>query len=119
VAGHALAVGLRRVARAQGRARMGAERHAALGGQSLDFGQRLLEVLVDVVAERLERRYVNHFGAVRQRPSRARRTSESMATRNAASVLPEPVGAGDQDVASRADFRPPERLGLGGLGRSA
>ena len=52
------------------------------------------QVALDVVRQRLERRDVDDLRLVRAaRPSRPCRTSASIAARNAASVLPEPVGA--------------------------
>ena len=55
---------------------------------------RLGEVLVDVGAQRLERRDVDDAHFIGQRPGRALRGRDRRcAVRNAASVLPEPVGA--------------------------
>ena len=55
-----------------------------------DAGQRRAQVALDVVVERLQRRDVQHPGAALRRRSRGQ---PSRAQRNAASVLPEPVGA--------------------------
>jgi len=63
---HRLARGHQRVARADGRADF-REVEAALTAQTNDLGERAVEVLLDVVAERLERRDVQDFGAVHQR----------------------------------------------------
>ena len=87
-----LALGLRGVAGAEGGA--DAVRGVAqLAGDLLDLGERGFEVALDVVAERLERRDVDDLDFVGERPFSASRMRRSMATRKAASVLPEPVGA--------------------------
>ena len=46
--------------------RMGASWNALARGQFGNLGQRNFQVLVDVVAQRLERRDVDDFGFVRQ-----------------------------------------------------
>ena len=59
-----------------------------------DAGQRRAQVALDVDGQRLERRDVEHPAALRGvLRRRARPASRSSAQRNAASVLPEPVGA--------------------------
>ena len=73
-------------------------------GRRLNLLQRHLQVAVDVVAERLERRDIDDLDFIRQRFSTACRSSRSIATRNAASVLPEPVGAATS-VCSPATIR--------------
>ena len=90
---HLLALPRGRVAGAHGGAD-GRERDALVRGQRGDLGQRRLQILVDVVAQRLERRDVDDLRSRRRaRPARAARTRPSRQIRNAASVLPEPVGA--------------------------
>ena len=81
---HLAPLALRRVA--------GAHRHAHVGA---DAAQRRLEVALDVVAERLERRDVDEpqRRARVDRPASGSATKRSSAHRKAASVLPEPVGA--------------------------
>ena len=64
--GELLALPLRRVAGAEA-VRMGASWTPLGGGQGGDAGQRDIEVLVDVVAEGLERRDVQHLGFIGQR----------------------------------------------------
>ena len=55
---------------------------------------RLRQVLVDVRAQRLERRHIDDADFVRERAvRRPSQSSSSSAVRNAASVLPDPVGA--------------------------
>ena len=67
---------------------------------ALNAGQRLLQVLADVVGKRLQRRHVEHVDLVREPLARPSRTSSSMADRKAASVLPEPVGAAIERMAA-------------------
>ncbi len=88
-----LTLGGGRVAGANRRANR-RKRDAPLSGQLRDLRQRNFEVLVDVVAQRLERRNIDEPRSRSQAsPSRAARTSRSRQIRNAASVLPDPVGA--------------------------
>ena len=54
-----------RVAGAHGGANLG-HQEAALGGQRQNLAERAVEVLLDIVAERLQRRDVQDFGAVVQ-----------------------------------------------------
>ena len=58
-----------------------------------DAAARLREVLVDVGAQRLERRDVDDAHLVGQRRAQPLVHESSSAVRNAASVLPDPVGA--------------------------
>ena len=67
IARHALAVGLRSVAGAQ-RGANGRQFHATLARQRGNLGQRNFEILVNVVAKRLERRDVDDLRAIGQRP---------------------------------------------------
>ena len=62
-------------------------------GDAGDTGQRGAQVALDVDGQRLERRDVEHAGAGLRRAVARRSASWSMAHRNAASVLPDPVGA--------------------------
>jgi hypothetical protein len=83
-----LALGLRGVARAEG----GADRRQVVAQLLGDFGdllQRLVEVALDVVGERLQGRDVDDLDAV-LKFARLRLADQA---RNAARVLPEPVGA--------------------------
>jgi hypothetical protein len=73
-------------------ARMPTSGRPSAASPALDAGQRLLQVLADVVGQRLQRRHVEHVNLVGE-PARPSRTSSSIADRKAASVLPEPVGA--------------------------
>ena len=65
----------------------------ALQRQLLNLAQRPLKILLHIVRQRLQRRNVNDMRLRHQPPSSAARNSLSMHTRNAASVLPDPVGA--------------------------
>ena len=91
-AAHAGALALRRVAGANERADLdvGKPERRELGA---DAGERRLQVALDVVGQRLERRDVDDRRFVGQRRSTPWRTRSSIAARNAASVLPDPVGA--------------------------
>ena len=92
-AAHAVALEGRGVARAHGVADRDVV-DAQLEQLVADAGERLLEVLLDVVRERLQRRDVEDVDLVREPPARGpRRTKSLIAERKAASVLPEPVGA--------------------------
>src|ERR1022692_4653370 len=62
---HVAALFHQRVAGAHGGANFGHQK-AALGGQRQDLAQRSVEVLLNVVAQRFERRDVQDFGAVVQ-----------------------------------------------------
>ena len=78
--------------------------------------QRRAQVALDVVGERLQRADVEHPRA-RSPARRARlaaRVRRSSAHRNAASVLPEPVGRREQHVLSGGDRRPGLALRRGG-----
>ncbi len=73
---------------------MGASLTPRAAARAAISGEGDFEVLVDVVAEGLERRDVEDLGFVGQRAGLARAAArESMALRKAARVLPEPVGA--------------------------
>ena len=101
-AAHAVALARRRVAGAHPGADLDVGQ--ALRAQLLaDAGERRFEVLLDVVRQRLQRRDIDDLRLVRRGRARPSpwRTSSSIAARNAASVLPEPVGAAISDVAAR------------------
>ena len=70
--------------------------------------QRRAQVALDVVGERLERAHVDDTRCTRRAAaaSARSRSRRSSAHRNAASVLPEPVGADTQHVLARRDRRP-------------
>ena len=88
---HSLAFPLRRIAGPEGRPDR--QRHTPFRRQGGNFGQRHFEVLVNVVAQRLERRDVDDLRLVGQVSGERLRTRGSMAVRKAARVFPEPVGA--------------------------
>ena len=92
-AAHALALGRRRVAGAHPGADFDVGQPLRAQGLA-DAGERRLQIALDVVGQRLQRRDVDDLRFVGERARRGpRRTSPSIAARNAASVLPEPVGA--------------------------
>ena len=91
------------------------ERHAEpLGGEAMP-AQRRPQVLLDVDGEGPQRRDVEHPGALPRVAGTGSVISRSMPQRNAASVLPEPVGARIRVWSPAGDGRP--ALGLGGGGR--
>ena len=117
VAGHALALPLRGIAGAQ-RGADGRQLDAALAGQGGDLGQRDFEVLVDVVAERLERRDVNDLGLVGQRPQ-ARAAHQAVdGGEEGGERFAGPRGRGNQHVAALGDLRPSAQLRLGGAAKA-
>ena len=104
-----------RVAGAHGACGSPASRGLLAARERDDLRERAVEVLLDVVAERLERRDVHDLGAIRRAsPSSAWRTSRSMHARNAASVLPDPVGAEISASRPARMQRPAFGLRLGG-----
>ena len=116
---HLRALADRRVAGAHRDADLG-ELHALARGALGELGERRLEVALDVVRQRLERRDVEDRGAVaRAARSSPRRTSSSRHARNAASVLPEPVGAAISTSSPARDPRPARRAAARSARRSA
>ena len=82
------------VAGPDGHADLGKRLARAASNRSRELGERLLEVAVDVVAERLERRDVEDLHGVRERRRAVRRSIRALSShRNAARVFPVPVGA--------------------------
>ena len=107
-----LAVMLRRVARPQHRADV-RRRIAQLLRDRRDLPQRLLQVALDVGAERLQRRDVDHLGLFEQR--RFLRLAHQRIDRDEErrQRLAGAGGRGDQRVAARHDLRPAPLLRLG------
>jgi hypothetical protein len=109
---HGRALGWRRVAAAHEHAdlRRGQpqlERHVA------DLGQRLLEVLLNVDAERLERRDVDDVGLLVEGPLRLELPVEAIdEDEEGRERLARARGCGDQCVAAGGDGRPALRLRL-------
>ena len=101
----------RRVAGADGDANLG-KRLAGRGEALAQLGERLLEVALDVVVERLERRDVEEVDRVRRAAPRVPSTISSFSSqRNAASVFPVPVGARMSVCDPRAIAGQPSRCG--------
>ena len=74
---------------------------------------------MDVVAERLERRDVHHFGPVGKR-AQARAAHQCVdALKERGQRFAGPGGRGDQNVVTLADDRPALELRLGGLAKAA
>src|SRR5439155_9564122 len=92
--------------------------NSLLGGYSRDFSQRGLQILLDIVAERLERRNIDHLDTVFKR-ARARGPNQVVeAEQKGGQRLPGACRRGDENVASGANLRPPESLRLGRLGET-
>ncbi len=109
---HLLAFPHGRVAGAHGGAD-GREENSLFGGQRGDFGERRIQILADIVAERFERRDVDDGGFIGKRtvargPDEAVQADQERRERFAGSG-----GGGDQDVVSGADFGPSEDLRFG------
>ncbi len=111
------ALGLRRVARAHGRADRG-RRIPELGRERAQLGERLLEVALDVVRQRLERRHVDDRRPLGQlAPVRDRLDHELIErAQERRERLARPRGRRDEHVAALGDERP--RLRLRGRGRA-
>ena len=108
-----LPLGLRRVAAAHGSADDG-QVVAHLDGDLPDLLERLLEVAVDVVAERLQRRDVDDLRHVLERP-RLRLAHEVVdAGEEGREGLAGAGGGADERVAAAADVPPAGALGVGG-----
>ena len=109
---HPRAVAGRCVARPHHRADL-RQRTAGSGGKTANPFQRLMEVLLDVVAERLERRHVHHIGAVRQ-PARLRLQHEAVQRpQERGERFPGPGRRRDHDIAPGGDLPPSGRLRRG------
>ncbi len=105
----------RRVAGAHRRRSAGAASTPRRSAAQADAGERRAQVLLDVDGERPERRDVEDAAALLRRAG-AVRASRSSAHRNAASVLPEPVGARISVWSPLGDRGPAAVLGRGGRG---
>ena len=84
-----------------------------------DPGQRRPQVPLDVHRQRLQRRHVEHPAAPLRSAGGGAAASRSIAHRNAASVLPDPVGAMTSVSSPFADGPPGLRLRLRGHGEGA
>src|SRR5262249_41561990 len=110
---HRLAVGGRRIP--------GAQQYADVdvgligGGEgATDFAERLRQVLLDVVGERLEGRYVNDLNAVGRGPGEARAHEIVDGGEKGGERLPGAGRRGDGAVRAGGDQRPRQLLRLGG-----
>ena len=108
-----LALGLRRVTAAHRRADRG-QVVAHLDGDLADLLERLLEVAVDIVAERLERRDVDDLGHVLERPGLRLAHEDIDAREERGEGLAGAGGGADQRVAAAGDVPPAGALGVGG-----
>ena len=109
------ALARRRVARAHPDHRLRARaRRRRRSAAWRDAGERRAEVLLDVDRERAQRRDVEDARAAFGSGGGGSVASRSIAHRNAASVLPEPVGASTRVWSPVGDRRPAPRLRGGG-----
>ena len=95
--------------------RSGASADAACRGRREQLAQRRLEVLADVVGERLERRDVDHQRPLGQRALGGAPDQAVQAEREGGQGLARPGRRGDQHVAAGPDQRPALDLRLGRL----
>ncbi len=110
---HRRALGLRCVAGAHLRANL-ERRHAEARELGADAGERLLEVALDVVGQRLERRYVHDARRVLKPPCDAFLDQGIDRRQERCQRLTRACGRGDERVAAARDGRP--RCGLGHRG---
>ena len=94
------------------------ERDALGRGQFGDFGEGNFEVLMDVVAERLERRYIYDFGLVGKLAGARAPDQAVEADEKGGQCFTGSGGRGNQDVAAGANLGPAENLRLGCAGES-
>ncbi len=109
---HPLALGRRRVAGTHRRT-YSRQHEPALTRQRGNARERHVEVLVNVVAERFQRRDVEHLRRVGQAAVQTRAHEIVEADQERRERLTRPRGRGDQDVLARPDRRPCARLWLG------
>ena len=87
---------------------------ATLGGELLNFEERLVEVLLHVVAERLERRDVENLGALAEVSGEGLADEGVDAGEEGGEGLAAAGGGGDERVAVSKDVRPAGNLRLSG-----
>ena len=114
---HPLALPLRRVAGPQGRSD-GRQYDAALARQSGNLGQRDFEILMNVVAQRLERRDVDDLGPVGQRTQAGAAHQAVDGGEEGGERFAGARGRGDEDIVALGDFRPSAQLRFGGLAKA-
>ena len=102
LAEHPLAIRRLRVARPQTDAD-GRQRDAALLSQRADLGQRPLQVLLNIIAQRLERRAVDDLRVVRQFACACTADQAVDADQKSSQSLPGARGSGDENVARRRE----------------
>src|SRR5260370_37277115 len=87
--------------------------HAALPRELKDFAKRRLQVFLNIVAQRLERRDVKHFGAVRQVPGESFPDEPVDADEKCRESFSRAGRRRDQRGLAGQDMRPALRLWLG------
>ena len=110
---HGPARGHQRVAGADGGPDL-RQRLARIARELGDLGERDLEVFLDVVAQRFERRDVQHFCAVRERAGGGLPDEAVDAAEKGGEGLARPGRRGNQRASPREDVRPALNLRLGG-----
>ena len=92
---------------------------AALAGHLQNFAERNFQIFLDVVAEGLERRNVEHFGAVVERAAKRLAHQSVDAGQKRRQRFARAGGRGDEGGMPGEDVRPALFLRLGGRSRSA
>src|SRR5687767_5287975 len=96
----------------------GREWNVPRGGEFTDFGERDLEVLMNVVGERFQRRDVDDMG-VRREGGAGEADQTVEAKQECGEGLAGACGSGNENVAAGADDGPAEVLRLGDGGEAA
>ena len=94
--------------------RISRHQQAAFAGQRQDLAERAFEVLLDVVAQRLQRRDVENFGAVVQVAGQRFAHQAIDADEKCGERFARAGGSGDQRGAAGENLRPALLLRLGG-----
>ena len=115
---HVAALFHQRVAGAHGSANFRHQK-AALGSQRQDLAQRPVEVLLNIVAQRFERRDVHDLGAVVQRAFQRFAHQTINADQKCSQRFAGTGGSGDQRGAPGKDLGPALLLRLGGRAEAA
>jgi hypothetical protein len=109
---HVLTLARRRVAGSYGHTN-GWQKDPVVGGKRRDLRQRLLQVLLDVVAQRFERRHVHDLDAVGQRSVERRPDETIQAEQERGKRLAGASRRRDEHIAPGRELRPGESLRLG------
>ena len=107
-----------RVAGADGGANL-RHQQAALGGQCQDFAQRTFEILLNIVAQRFQRRDVENFGRVAQRAGERLSHQAINADQKGCERFAGSCGSRDKSCATGENLRPALLLRLGWRAKAA